>query len=44
MDDYYCDICDKRINRKSRTKHIKSKSHSNMNSYVRQKHSVGDVY
>ena len=36
MGDYYCDICGKTINRKSKTKHIKSKSHSKMKSYVRK--------
>ena len=44
MVDYYCKICDKTINRKSRTHHIKSKGHSYMNSYVRDKHSLGDIY
>ena len=33
MVDYYCKICDKTINRKSRTHHIKSKGHY----YVREK-------
>ena len=44
MVDYYCEICDKTINRKSKTKHIRSKNHLHMNSYVRQKHTLGDVY
>ena len=39
---FYCSICDKTVNRKSKTKHIKSKGHSCMNSYVRQKHTIGD--
>ena len=44
MMDYYCDICDKTIKRKSKTKHIKSKNHLHMKSYVREKHTIGDVY
>ena len=44
MVDYYCKICDKTINRKLGTHHIKSKGHSYMNSYVREKHAVGDIY
>ena len=41
---YYCEICDKTINRKSKTKHIRSKIHLHMNSYVKQKHTLGDVF
>ena len=37
MKDYYCEICDKTIKRKSKTKHIKSKSHSHMKSYIKEK-------
>ena len=44
MMDYYCDICDKTIRRKSKTKHIRSKSHLYMSSYVKQKHTIGNVY
>ena len=44
MVDYYCKICDKTINRKSRTHHIKSKGHSYMNLYVREKHALGGIY
>ena len=44
MMDYYCDICDKTIKRKSKTRHIKSKSHLHMKSYVRDEHTIGDVY
>ena len=44
MEDYYCKICDKTINRKSKTKDIKSNVHLHMNSYVRKKHALGDVY
>ena len=44
MGDYYCDICYKTINRKSETKHVKSKSHSNLNSCVNKKYVVGDAY
>ena len=44
MMDYFCDICDKTIKRKSKTRHIKSKSHLHMKSYIRQKHNIGDVY
>ena len=42
MKDYYCDICDKTI--KYKTKHLKSKNHLHMKSYVREEHIVGDVY
>ena len=41
---YYCDICDKTIKRKSKTRHNKSKSHLHMKSYIREKHTIGDVY
>ena len=44
MIDYFCDICDKTIKRKSKTTHIKSKNHLHMKSYVREKHTIGDVY
>ena len=44
MMDYYCEICDKAIKNKSKTKHLKSKSHLHMKSYVRDEHIVGDVY
>ena len=44
MMDYFCDICDKTIKRKSKTRHIKSKSHLHMKSYIREKHTIGDVY
>ena len=44
MMDYYCDICDKTIKRKSKTRHVKSKSHLHMKSYIREKHTIGDVY
>ena len=44
MMDYYCEICDKTIKRKSKTTHIKSKNHLHMKSYVREKHNIGDVY
>ena len=44
MNDYYCDISVITINRKSKTKHIKSNSHSYMNSYIREKHTIGDVF
>ena len=43
MKDYYCEICDRTINRKSKTKHIKFKGHSHMNSYVVEKHTIDDV-
>ena len=42
--DYFCDICDKTIKRKSKTKHLKSKNHLHMKSYIREVHNVGDVY
>ena len=45
MLDYYCEICDKTINRKSKTKHINSKTH--LNTYfniVINKHIFGDVF
>ena len=41
MMDYFCD---KTIKRKSKTKHLKSKNHFNMKSYIRDEHIVGDVY
>ena len=44
MMDYFCDICDKTIKRKSKTRHIKSKSHLHMKSYIREKHTIGNVY
>ena len=44
MMDYFCDICDKTIKQKSKTRHIKSKSHLHMKSYIREKHTIGDVY
>ena len=42
--DYFYDICDKTIKRKSKTKHPKSKNHLHMKSYIREVHIVGDVY
>ena len=44
MKDYYCDIGDKTIKYKSKTKHFKSKNHLHMKSYVRDEHMVGDIY
>ena len=44
MMDYFCDICDKTIKRKSKTKHLKSKSHLHMKSYIKDEHIIGDVY
>ena len=44
MKEYYCDICDKTIKNKSKTKHLKSKNHLHKKSYVRDEHIVGDVY
>ena len=44
MKDYYCNICDKTIKYKSKTKHLKSKNHSHMKSYVREEHVVDNVY
>ena len=44
MVDYYCEICDKTIKNKSKTKHIKSTNHIHMKSYVRDEHIVGDIY
>ena len=44
MKDYYCEICDKTCKNKSKTKHLKSKNHLHMKSYVREEHIVGDVY
>ena len=37
MMNYYCDICDKTIKRKSKTRHNKSKSHLHMKSYIKRK-------
>ena len=42
MESFYCDICDKTI--KNKTKHLKSKNHLHMKSYVRDEHIIGDVY
>ena len=44
MVDYYCEICDRTIKNKSKTKHLKSKNHIHMKSYVRDEHIVGDTY
>ena len=44
MMDYSGEICDKTIKRKSKTKHIKSKSHLHMKSYIKEKHTIVDVY
>ena len=44
MMDYFCDICDKTIKRKSKTKHLKCKNHLQMKTYIRDEHIVGDVY
>ena len=44
MMDYYCEIRDKTIKRKSKTKDIKSKSHLHMKSYIREKHTIGNAY
>ena len=38
MTDYFCDVCDKTIKRKSKSKHIKSKSHLHMKSSKRKTH------
>ena len=43
MKDYCCDICDKTIKYKSKTKHLKSENHIHMKSYVRDEHIVGDI-
>ena len=44
MVDYYCEICDKTIKNRSKTKHPKSKNHLHMKSYIREVHIIGDVY
>ena len=44
MKEYYCDICDKTIKNKSKTKHLKSKNQLHMQSYVRDEHIVGDIF
>ena len=31
---FYCEICDKTINHKSKNRHIQTKSHYSMNEYV----------
>ena len=41
---YYCEISDKTIKNKSKTKQLKSKNHLHMKSNVRDEHIVGDVY
>ena len=45
MMDYYSSICDIVINRKTKTNHIKSKSHLYMDqTSERNKHVIGDIY
>ena len=44
MNEYFCEICDKTIRLKSKTKHIGSEGHSHMNYYVREKHFLGDIH
>ena len=44
MMDYYCEICDTTIKNKSKTKHLKSKNHKHVKSYVRDEHIIDDVY
>ena len=44
MMDCYCKICDKTIKNKSKTKHLKSKNHLHMKSYIRDEHIICDVY
>ena len=45
MVDYYCEICDIVINRKSKTNHKRSKSHLYMDqNHVQNKHVVGEVF
>ena len=43
MMDYYCEICDKRINGKSKIKHIKSKRHIEISNCERIIVPLGDV-
>ena len=45
VSNYYCQNCDKYINRRSKTKHIKSKSHLHMYyNIIINKHLIVDVY
>ena len=44
MNKDYCDDCDITINKKSKSRHLLSQNHSQMKSYVRQSHDVGDIY
>ena len=45
VSNYYCQDCDKYINRKFKQKHIKSKEHLNMYyNIVTSKYNISDVY
>ena len=45
VSNYYCQDCDKYINRRFKQKHTKSKVHLNMyNNFRINKHNFGDVY
>ena len=45
MTSFYCEHCDKTINRNFKRKHIKSKNHFYMyNNIVTNKYDIGDVY
>ena len=45
VSNYYCQDCDKNINRKIKTKHINSKAHLYMYyNIITNKYNIGDVY
>ena len=45
VSNYYCQDCDKYINRRFKTKRINSKAHLHMfYNIVTNKHNIGDVY
>ena len=45
VSNYYCQECDKNLNRRFKTKHINSKAHLHMYyNIVTNKYNIGDVY
>ena len=45
VSNYYCQVCDKYINRRSKTKHLNSKAHLYMYyNIITNKYNIGDVY
>ena len=43
MNVFYCQICDKSINHKSKNRHNKTKSHDFMNNYVTNNYNYNDI-